>query len=138
MCKSMSGILTRDGVLFDKNGDSHGEILRLHGIADVDRKPDFVKFEIVPPQNNYSRPLKEWEYNVDQDILPDWYVPMVDIPRARVALTKWAKHHIIRRGKGLCADGQTRIFLGKTTCTSVTGGECWAYDSAKVLEDKRK
>lgn len=33
----------------------------------------FVKAMLVPPQGDISAPIKQWKFDVDQDILPDWF-----------------------------------------------------------------
>jgi hypothetical protein len=87
-------ILLKDKVLIGKTTNSHSMILEQHNIKDEELKPNFVKVEIVPTNNNYMLPLEQWVYNIDQDYLPDWYVHEVDELRAREALKQWYREHI--------------------------------------------
>ena len=95
MCRFKSGIILKDRV-FIPDYDSHTEMLEELKIADTkdNAKRLFVRAELVPPDDNVFAPLSEWEYRVDQDILPDWYVAEVDEKHMRNAVTEWAKEHI--------------------------------------------
>lgn len=33
----------------------------------------FVRAELLPPNENKAVPVDEWDFNVDQDITPDWF-----------------------------------------------------------------
>ena len=95
MCRFKSGIILKDRV-FIPEYDSHTEMLEELKIADTkdNAKRLFVRAELVPPNDDVFAPVSEWEYHVDQDILPDWYVAEVDEKRMRNAVTEWAKGHI--------------------------------------------
>lgn len=96
MCRFKSGIILKDRV-FIPDYDSHTEMLEELKIADTKDNAErlFVRAELVPPpDDNVFAPLSEWEYHVDQDILPDWYVAEVDEQRMREAVAEWAKEHI--------------------------------------------
>jgi hypothetical protein len=49
MCHFISGVLTRFDVLYSDKSDSHTDILEEHGIDDPALIPEFVEFELVPP-----------------------------------------------------------------------------------------
>ena len=95
MCRFKSGIILKDRV-FIPEYDSHTEMLEELKIADTEEnaKRLFVRAELVPPNDDVFAPVSEWEYHVDQDILPEWYVAEVDEKRMRDAVTEWAKEHI--------------------------------------------
>ena len=95
MCQLKSGILLKDRV-FIPDYDSHENMLKELKIEDTEdnAKRLFVRAELVPPDDNVFTPVSEWKYRVDQDILPDWYVPEVDEKRMRDAVAEWAKEHI--------------------------------------------
>ena len=95
MCRFKSGIILKDRV-FIPDYDSHTEMLEELKIADTEdnAKRLFVRAELVPPRGDVFAPVSEWEYHVDQDILPDWYVAEVDEQRMREAVAEWAKEHI--------------------------------------------
>jgi hypothetical protein len=133
VCRPASFIITKSSVFFSTLGDSHEAIIRENTThPDGARGPTIVRVEIVPPANRYDLPLDQWLYAVDQDILPDWYDAEDAERRARVALSDWAAHHIIRSGRidGI-SDGMTRILLGDAQSHGQTGGECDCYDSSQ-------
>jgi hypothetical protein len=133
MCRPASLIVTKSSVFFSKLGDSHEDIIRENNLhPDGARGPTIVRVEIVPPNVRYDLPLDQWAYAVDQDILPDWYDADDAERRARVALTEWADHHIIREGRidGI-SEGMTRILLGDAQSHGQTGGWCRCYESSQ-------
>lgn len=95
MCKFKSGIILKDRV-FIPDYDSHEDMLKELKIEDTEdnAKRLFVRAELTPPDKNVFTPVSEWKYRVDQDILPEWYVPEVDEKRMRDAVAEWAKEHI--------------------------------------------
>ena len=116
MCRMKSMILLKDSV-FCPDYDSHSDMLDVLKIKDNKRIPDFVKIEIVPPQDDMSRPVEEWAYESDQDKFPKWYVREVDEPRCREALKKWAAEHIFTDGNHEVQDG-SYYALGCSTVTA--------------------
>ena len=95
MCQLKSGILLKDRV-FIPDYDSHEDMLKELKIEDTEDNARrlFVRAELVPPNDDVFTQVSEWKYRVDQDILPDWYVPEVDEKRVRDAVAEWAKEHI--------------------------------------------
>jgi len=152
----MSGIITREAVLWDEWSDSHSKILEKAGIADRDEKPDFVKFELVPPDDDYTLPFEQWKYTEDQDYLPEWYNRENAEAEARKILPLWAATHLITT-EGATVDlsgiknpsivvlskkitvigqqgGLVRAYGSSTVLsTGQHGGEVWAYGSSTVL-----
>jgi hypothetical protein len=88
MCDFVSGILTRTRVLYSETSDSHTDILKECGIRDLDLVPDFVKFELTPPNDGDWDDPGNWNFVVDQDNLPSWFEPAQDAPRARTMLLR--------------------------------------------------
>ena len=153
MCRFKSGIILKDRV-FIPDYDSHTEMLEELKIADTKDNAErlFVRAELVPPpDDNVFAPLSEWEYHVDQDILPEWYVAEVDEKRMRKAVTKWAKEHIhigeeidtINSGTHWIKDCKIEIICGFSEVGTICGfsevGTIFGsakvgdiYDSAKV------
>ena len=85
MCKFSAGILSKDGVYWLEDSDSHTEIISRLGLhQDGVRGPNLVQYEITPAA--VVGEFDTWEYRVDQDILPDWYDAKRDEARARAAL----------------------------------------------------
>ena len=77
MCKFKSGIILKGKVVLAPNGnESHQALLESLGIEDnfQNAARRFVRVELIPPNGgNKAAPIEQWKYNVDQDIVPDWY-----------------------------------------------------------------
>ena len=129
MCEIASFIVTKNKVLWLENENSHTKILEKHGLKDDSENPDFVRVEISPENYNYGLPLERWQYNVDQDFLPDWYCAEEAEIATRTELEKWAAVHIIRGGEFTVEEGMFRIFTDNSTGT-VNGGEASFYHNS--------
>ena len=135
MCQLKSGILLKDRV-FIPDYDSHEDMLKELKIEDTEdnAKRLFVRAELIPPNDNVFTPVSKWKYRVDQDILPDWYVPEIDEKRMRNAVAEWAKEHIhvgekieeITSGLHWIKDGTVGTISGSAKVELVSG-------SAKVV-----
>ena len=81
MCVFFSCIVTKDGtVLFDPMSDSHEDIIDQNkekfDLRDDTVDPDklrFARVEITPPDGDVFRPVKDWNFNIDQRIKPTWW-----------------------------------------------------------------
>lgn len=76
MCRFKSGIQFKNrNVLTTIYNDSHSDLLEGLGIEDneYNASSKFVRVELIPPNDNLAADISKWKYNVDQDILPDWY-----------------------------------------------------------------
>jgi hypothetical protein len=114
-------VLTKDAVHWAGASESHEDIIRHAGLRDEALPPDILRVEIVPPNGDMRRPLDEWEYVVDQDVMPAWYVREVDEPRARAALPTWCAACVIAGGDHVSPSPTTRYVVGGTV-QAVSGG----------------
>ena len=79
MCTEASSVIVqRHGyhvALWSKSSDSHEQIIMEHGLQWLDNlhRMNLARVEIVPPGYDYTLPLDEWVYEIDQDVLPAWY-----------------------------------------------------------------
>ena len=94
MCMFKSMLLLKDKV-FCPNYDSHEDMIKETGMEHGPMRENFVRVEITPPDDDLTVPIDKWEYKVDQDYLPEWYVEEVDKPRCFDALKAWAVKHIL-------------------------------------------
>ena len=144
MCQLKSAIILKDRV-FVPEYDSHTDMLEELGIKDTEENAGrlFVRAELTPPDGDAFRPLNEWKFKVDQDILPDWFVEEVDKQRMAEAVRIWAKDHIhigvngleINSGRGhyikdctnveICGTAEVENIYGASKIRAV-------YDSAKI------
>ncbi len=94
MCMFKSMLLLKDKV-FCPNYDSHEDMINETGMEHGPMRENFVRVEITPPYDDLTVPIDKWEYKVDQDYLPEWYVEEVDKLRCFDALKAWAVKHIL-------------------------------------------
>lgn len=76
MCRFKSGIqLKHRNVLAPIENESHSDLLRNMKIEDnkYNATSKFVRAELIPPNENIAANIEEWEYKVDQDIVPEWF-----------------------------------------------------------------
>ena len=95
MCKMKSAIILKDRV-FIPDYDSHSKMLEELQIEDTRSNAErlFVRAELYPKDGDVFSPIDQWKFNVDQDIVPDWYVAGYDEERMRAAVKDWAKSYI--------------------------------------------
>ena len=75
-CDFKTGIILRNKVVLSPcYNPAHVSLLESLNIADTrtNAMRVFVKAMLVPPQGDISAPIKQWKFDVDQDILPDWF-----------------------------------------------------------------
>lgn len=97
MCQLKSGIIFRDRT-FVPDYDHHTQMLEEKGIVDdyIGMTKTFVKYELLPKDNDVFSDIKSWLFKVDQDEVPEWF----DNDRDRYknmaieAVQEWAKEHI--------------------------------------------
>ena len=136
MCRFKSGILLKDRV-YISDGDSHSDMLEELGIADTWQNAErvFVRAELYPEDGDVFSPIDQWKWNVDQDILPEWYVEEYEKQRFVEAVKKWAEQHIIISQDGL------KLTTGKSyylkDCKNIElSGDCFVtlLDNSQVGE----
>ena len=110
MCNLKSAIVLKDRV-FMPEYDSHTAMLEELKIKDSSHNPSFVRVEVSPLSGNVFENIAGWQYKVDQDFRPDWYVAEYDEQRVREALSSWAKD---RNGKYTKCKALSRLDVGET------------------------
>jgi hypothetical protein len=90
-----SGLILKDKI-FLPDYDSHTDMLDELGIEDNEKNASskFIRAELYPKNGDVFSPIETWIFHVDQDVLPDWYVPKYDEERMRKAVKEWADKHI--------------------------------------------
>ena len=76
MCQFKSGIILKNRIVLAPEGnESHSDLLESMGIEDnyMNATKKFVRAELMPPNGNKAIDISLWKYNVDQNIVPDWY-----------------------------------------------------------------
>jgi len=78
--------------------ESHTKIREDHKLPDNDTRIVNVQIEIVPPDNDYTKPLEQWLFVVDQDRLPLWWDSKTAEAAVRAELPNWAKARLLIEG----------------------------------------
>lgn len=106
MCQFKSAICLKDRV-FVPDYDSHSNMLEELKIPDDMRHASetFVRVECSPADGDKGSDPMGWQIRVDQDILPDWFMPEIDYPRIREAIAAWCAKHVLREGEHEVRDG---------------------------------
>lgn len=90
MCKFASFVLTKGEEFWSETSDSYEQIIKEHQLhADGARGPNILRVEISPTDKIKVWPsLKAWEYRVDQDVMPEWFIAETAEKRTRLALAR--------------------------------------------------
>jgi len=96
MCNIKSGIILKDRIYLSKT-DSHSDLLEELKIEDIEKnaKTLFVRAELKPLNFDIFSGVDSWQFVVDQDILPDWFVKGHEEIRFRKAVKEWVNDHIL-------------------------------------------
>lgn len=99
MCKFKSGIILKNKIeLAPQGNESHSDLLVSLGIDDTtfNASKVFVRAELTPPCGDATASIEKWNYNVDQDITPDWYDrdPARYENEFRAAVNDWIKENL--------------------------------------------
>ena len=134
MCSFKSMLILKD-MVFVPDYDSHDKMLEELGIEDTRANAErlFVRVELTPADGDPFSDISTWKYNVDQDILPEWYVKEVDKRRAIDAVKEWAKEHIYVGQDNLKIESDTGYYLKDCKNVTVRGNATVkAYGNATV------
>ena len=132
MCQFKSAICLKDRV-FVPDYDSHSDMLEELNIPDDMRHASetFVRVECYPADGDKGSDPMGWQIKVDQDILPDWFMPEVDYPRIREAIADWCAKHVLREGKHEVRNG-VWIATDSATVRATNSATVKATNSATV------
>ena len=141
MCKMKSAIILKDRV-FVPDYDSHTDMLSELGIEDNRQNAErlFVRAELTPRNNDVFSSIDTWDFNVDQDIRPEWFVEEIEKQRMIDAVKAWAKDHILvgingailRSGVYYLKDCKNVKAWDSATVEAWGSATVEAYDSATV------
>ena len=134
MCRPASLIITKERVFWSAKTDSHEQIIREFDLKDeVAGKITLVRVEITPPGGDLSLPLDQWQFHLDQDLLPAWYEKAAEEHQGRAmdALADWAAQKIVREGVRVVRDAEVYAF-GSATVRASGSATVRASGSATV------
>jgi len=72
MCKFFRCLITKDRVYWNRNTDSHEDIITMYRLKD--NEVDLVRVELLPIDGDvFNLNRENWKLEIDQDILPVWF-----------------------------------------------------------------
>ena len=147
MCNPASIIITKDRVFWSRSCDSHEPIIAEFGLTDeVANQITIIRVEITPPQDadgqpNFAAPLEQWQYRVDQDLLPKWYEkdPGKHEERARAALVDWHAAKVFLAGRHHDVTDGNCFLLGNSRANlrGNSRADLWDNSSADLRDNSR-
>lgn len=141
MCKFKSGIIFKNRIVLAPKGDeSHFLLLKSLNIEDnyFNSNKIFVKVELFPINDNKVSDISEWQYVVDQDMVPDWYSenPGKYEKEFREAVAEWMKENaVIVAGKiwtAIKTDDKGTYYLSNCAVAYTTFGKSNNYAESNV------
>ena len=122
MSRLKSGIILKDQV-FVPDYDSYTDMLKELNIEN----DEFVCAELSPVDGDIFSDISTWQFNINQDILPDWFVYEHDKKRMIEVVKAWLKDHVFKNvDKLLELEGNDKYYL--KNCKNVE-----AYDNCKII-----
>jgi hypothetical protein len=90
MCQVKSAIVLKDRIYMPLDENSHNKMLEDLKIKDNSRTPNFVRIEYVPKDGDvFNHKPENWQLNVDQDYLPDWFVKEETEEQMKKKIHEW-------------------------------------------------
>lgn len=134
MCRLKSGIILKDRI-FVPEYDSHTKMLEELGIEDdyFNASKTFVRFELLPKDNDVFSDIDDWRLNIDQDIVPDWYDAEIYKPRVIERVKDWAKEHIHIGINNLNIDSGDNHYIKDCKNVHIYGNATVDYISGRTL-----
>ena len=149
MCKLKSAIILKDRVFIPDYG-SHDDMLEELGIKDTKDNASrlFVRAELSPKGGDVFSDIETWDFNVDQDILPEWFVAESDKKRMIEAVKEWSKSrihigvnnlgisdggtHYIKDCKNVICSNSTVTAYGNSIVTAYSNSIVTAWDHSTI------
>jgi len=142
MCEFISGIIFKSKIVLCDRNNSHSDLLEQLDIEDTTEtaRTLFVRAELMPCEDvsdeRYDSSLfshiNRWEFNVDQDILPDWFTedPEKYETEFRDKVKEWISTHVFINKKmdvNLCSNSIYLIYGDSELTSSNHFSNCSIY-----------
>jgi hypothetical protein len=135
MCNPASFVVTKDRVYWSKSSDRHEKIIEENDLkeSNIRNEIQFVRVEIVPPEDDFRKPLNEWQFRTDQDLLPEWYIESEEEKRVRAVLPEWLVSKVILPDQTVeKVDGSVLAIYGQVEFICDSAQVEFICDSAQV------
>jgi len=126
-------VVTKDQVFWSKLSDSHEDIIEEHKLHECDatHRVQICRVEITPPDGKFDAPPEEWQFKVDQDLLPEWWDREDAETRTRAALPVWIEAKVFTTGEHKISKGTVYAY-GSATVSANYSARVYANDFARV------
>jgi len=136
MCDFWSCLVTKDKTVYSKPGvDNHHELVELFNLkddTDIQSKLKFARVEILPPNGDPFSPLSDWNFEVDERIIPEWFSPAhEDVCLAR--LKEDLKSMLISSDTDLIKDNPC-VFIKDCTVGTISNSVIKEMSDSSVVE----
>ena len=91
MCEFASFVLDKTHEYYLQTSNSHADIIEHYKLREMHPNgldAAILKVEITPPAENRKAPIGEWNFHIDQDIMPTWFDASDAETRTRAALAR--------------------------------------------------
>jgi len=91
MCEFASFVLDKTHEYYLQTSDSHTDIIEHYKLREMHPNgldAAILKVEITPPPENRKAPIDQWNFRIDQDIMPTWFDAADAETRTRAALAR--------------------------------------------------
>ena len=122
MCNPASFVMTKNKVFWSKKTDSHEGIIKEFDLCEGNASQvNIVRIEISPSDGDIFSDPDTWKFNVDQDMLPDWFSLEEAEKEARIALKDWISTRVWINKVVETFDSETVVFIKNTTIQRMSG-----------------
>jgi len=116
--------------------DRHVSIRGNFGVDDPSSiEPNSVSVEIIPPDQDYTKPLNTWIFHVNQDPLPSWWDAQKAEECVRRELPQWVKKKLVlpdETREVVCGYKIISVVLGRVNEVRDHGWVCEIRDHGQV------
>ena len=96
MCQIKSGIVLKDSIFCPLDYDEHEKMIKELKLNDTTTKPNFVRVEITPKDNNiFNHNLDNWQLKIDQDLRPEWFNEKLAEEGMKKELQEWFEERFV-------------------------------------------
>ena len=91
MCEFASFVLDKTHEYYLQTSNRHTEIIEHYKLREMHPNgldAAILKVEITPPPENRKAPIDQWNFRIDQDIMPTWFDAADAETRTRAALAR--------------------------------------------------
>ena len=134
MCRFFSGIITKKGIVFDFDNDSHEFLLEKAKLDDTTKDPQFVRVELLQEDNDiFNFDLSTWKISIDQDLIPVWFDKKIAEERMKKAITEVFEQRFIVDNKNWQKRENQRLWIKNSSVVARENSSVEAWGNSSVV-----